>query len=409
MRDKKKAMKIAGISLGAVALTAALAVGGYMLWERAPEIEPGPIVAETEASPQPTALSAAQEDKGTPFDTQRKDGVYTILLAGNDDGTGNTDTIMVGKIDTVRHTIDFVSIPRDTIINVEWDNRKLNSVYWGAINNGGNGIDALRSHVKKLIGFDVDCYAVVDLEAVIEVVDLMGGVYFDVPFEMNYDDGPVIHLHPGYQLLDGYNAIGLCRYRDGYVNGDLERIEVQHQFLKAVAEQFISLGNIPNIGKVTKILAENTDTNLTAANIAYFIRQALMCNPEDINFYTAPNTPQDVQQLSYTFLDLYNWLDMVNSTLNPYTSPVSEGNLDLVYLHNGAVSCTTVLNGAYYYQLGQQSQGTQAQEQPVELAAEPAPEPETQETEPPQRPTVTTAPISKPIPSPSDEDWLTFE
>ena len=43
MRDKKKVLKIAGISLGAVALTAALAVGGYMLWERAPEIEPGPI------------------------------------------------------------------------------------------------------------------------------------------------------------------------------------------------------------------------------------------------------------------------------------------------------------------------------------------------------------------------------
>ena len=411
MRDKKKLLKIAGISLGAVVLTAALIVGGYMLWERAPEVEPGPIVAEAEASPQPTSLTAVQEDKGTPFDTQRKDGVYTILLAGNDDGTGNTDTIMVGKIDTVRHTIDFVSIPRDTIINVEWDNRKLNSVYWGAINNGGNGIDALRSHVKKLIGFDVDCYAVVDLEAVIEVVDLMGGVYFDVPFEMNYDDGPVIHLQPGYQLLDGYNAIGLCRYRNGYVNGDLERIEVQHQFLKAAAEQFISLGNIPNIGKVTKILAENTDTNLTAANIAYFIRQALMCNPEDINFYTAPNTPQDVQQLSYTFLDLYNWLDLVNTALNPYTTPVTEGMVDVVYLHNGAACCTTVLNGAYYYQLGGQQSVVSAQEQPVELAAEPEPEPtpEVQETETPQWPTVTTAPISKPLPSPSDDDWLTYE
>ena len=410
MRDKKKVLKIAGISLGAVALTAALAVGGYMLWERAPEIEPGPIVAEAETSPQPTSLATAQEAKRTPFDTQRKDGVYTILLAGNDDGTGNTDTIMVGKIDTVRHTIDFVSIPRDTIINVEWDNRKLNSVYWGSINNGGNGIDALRSHVKKLIGFDVDCYAVVDLEAVIEVVDVMGGVYFDVPFEMNYDDGPVIHLQPGYQLLDGYQAIGLCRYRDGYVNGDLERIEVQHQFLKAVADQFISLGNIPNIGKVSKILAESMDTNLSAANIAYFIRQALMCNPDDINFYTAPNTPQDVQQLSYTFLDLYNWLDMINTTINPYTTPVTEGNLDVVYLHNGAACCTTVLNGAYYYQLGQQQESAPAQEQPVELAAEPEVQPpEIQETEPPQQPTVTTAPISKPVPSPSDDDWLTFE
>ncbi len=410
MRDKKKLLKIAGISLGGLALTAALVFGGYMLWERAPEVGPGPVVAETESSPRPSSLGAAQEDKGVPFDTQRKDGVYTILLAGNDDGTGNTDTIMVGKIDTVRHTIDFVSIPRDTIINVEWDNRKLNSVYWGSVNNGGNGIDALRSHVKKLIGFDVDCYAVVDLEAVIEVVDLMGGVYFDVPFEMNYDDGPVIHLQPGYQLLDGYNAIGLCRYRDGYVNGDLERIEVQHQFLKAAAEQFISLGNIPNIGKVTKILAENTDTNLTAANIAYFIRQALMCNTEDINFYTAPNTPQDVQQLSYTFLDLYNWLDMVNASLNPYTQPVTEGMVDVVYLHNGAACCTTVLNGAYYYQLGGGQSSAAAGEQPAELAAEPeAQTPEVQEPEPLQQPMVTTAPISKPLPSPGDDDWLTFE
>lgn len=408
MRDKKKILKIAGISLGAVVLTAALVAGGYMLWERAPEVEPGAIVAEPEASPQATARTTAQEDKGTPFDTQRKDGVYTILLAGNDDGTGNTDTIMVGKIDTVRHTMDFVSIPRDTIINVEWDNRKLNSVYWGSKNNGGNGIDALRSHVKKLIGFDVDCYAVADLESIIEVVDVMGGVYFDVPFEMNYDDGPVIHLQPGYQLLDGYEAMGLCRYRDGYVNGDLERIEVQHQFLKTVAEQFISLGNIPNIGKVSKILAESMDTNLTAANIAYFIRQALMCNTEDINFYTAPNTPQDVQQLSYTFLDLYNWIDLINSTINPYTTPVSEGNLDVVYLHNGAACCTTVLNGAYYYQLGSQ-QSAPAQEQPAELAAEPEPEPEVQQPAQTEMPQVTTAPITKPLPTPSDDDWLTFE
>ena len=408
MRDTKKILKIAGISLGAVVLTAALVAGGYMLWERAPEVEPGAIVAEPEASPQATARTTAQEDKGTPFDTQRKDGVYTILLAGNDDGTGNTDTIMVGKIDTVRHTMDFVSIPRDTIINVEWDNRKLNSVYWGSKNNGGNGIDALRSHVKKLIGFDVDCYAVADLESIIEVVDVMGGVYFDVPFEMNYDDGPVIHLQPGYQLLDGYEAMGLCRYRDGYVNGDLERIEVQHQFLKTVAEQFISLGNIPNIGKVSKILAESMDTNLTAANIAYFIRQALMCNTEDINFYTAPNTPQDVQQLSYTFLDLYNWIDLINSTINPYTTPVSEGNLDVVYIHNGAACCTTVLNGAYYYQLGSQ-QSAPAQEQPVELAAEPEPEPEVQQPAQTEMPQVTTAPITKPLPTPSDDDWLTFE
>lgn len=407
MKDRKKFWKTAGITLGAVVLAAGLAAGAYMLWERAPALQPEP--AQAAVSPKPSAAGVkAQDDKGSPFDTKRKDGVYTILLAGNDDGTGNTDTIMVGKLDTVRHKLDFVSIPRDTIINVEWDNRKLNSVYWGSKNNGGNGIDALRSHVKKLTGFDVDCYAVIDLEAIIEVVDALGGVYFDVPQAMDYDDGPVIHLQPGYQLLDGEEAMGLCRYRKGYVNGDLERIEMQHEFLKAAAEQFISLGNIPNVGKVTKILAENTDTNLSAANIAYFIRQALMCSPENINFYTAPNTPQEVHELSYTFLDLYDWLDMVNSTINPYTTPVTEGKLDLVYLHNGAACCTTVLNGAYYYQLGKQETA------PVQKpAAAPMPEPaapaEEPEPTPPPQPQVTTAPTPKPRPTPGDDDWLVFD
>lgn len=409
MKDRKKFLKTAGIALGAVVLAAGLAAGTYRLWERAPTLPPEPAPAA--ASPSPGAAGVkAQDDKGSPFDTKRKDGVYTILLAGNDDGTGNTDTIMVGKLDTVRHKLDFVSIPRDTIINVEWDNRKLNSVYWGSKNNGGNGIDALRGHVKKLTGFDVDCYAVIDLDAIIQVVDVLGGVYFDVPQAMDYDDGPVIHLQPGYQLLDGEAAMGLCRYRKGYVNGDLERIKMQHEFLKAAAEQFIRLGNIPNVGKVTKILAENTDTNLSAANIAYFIRQALMCSPENINFYTAPNTPQEVHELSYTFLDLYDWLDMVNSTINPYTAPVTEGKLDLVYLHNGAACCTTVLNGAYYYQLGKQETApAQKPAAAVETQAEPqqpepAPEPEV-----PAGPQVTTAPTPQPKPTPGDDDWLSFD
>ena len=408
MKDRKKFLKIAGLSLGAVVLIAALATGAYLLWEHAPAVQPAPTAAA--ASPGPTAAGIkAQEDKGTPFDTQRKDGVYTFLLAGNDDGTGNTDTIMVGKLDTVRHKLDFVSIPRDTIINVAWDNRKLNSVYWGSKNNGGNGIDALRSHVKKLTGFDVDCYAVIDLDAIIQVVDMLGGVYFDVPQAMDYDDGPVIHLQPGYQLLDGEAAMGLCRYRKGYVNGDLERIQVQHDFLKAAAEQFISLGSIPNAGKVTKILAESMDTNLSAANIAYFIRQALMCSPENIYFYTAPNTPQEVHSLSYTFLDLYDWLELVNTTINPYTTPVTEGKLDLVYLHNGAACCTTVLNGAYYYQLGRQE--TAPAQRPVTAAAQPEPEaaPSEPEEAAPTGPQVTTAPTPAPRPTPGDDDWLSFD
>ena len=107
MKDRKKIWKIAGFSLVGLVLVAGLAVGGYLLWERAPAVQPAPTPA---VSPSPTAAATSQDDKGTPFDTRRKDGVYTFLLAGNDDGTGNTDTIMVGKLDTVRHKLKKVTI-----------------------------------------------------------------------------------------------------------------------------------------------------------------------------------------------------------------------------------------------------------------------------------------------------------
>ena len=115
-----------------------------------------------------------------------------------------------------------------------------------------------------------------------------------------------------------------------------------------------------------------------------------------------------MHELSYTFLDLYDWLDMVNSTINPYTTPVTEGKLDLVYLHNGAACCTTVLNGAYYYQLGKQETAPVQQPAAVSLSEPAAPAEEPAPTPPPQ-PQVTTAPTPKPRPTPGDDDWLVFD
>ena len=175
MKDRKKrGFRIVFTLIGVLAVVLIGLFSFYMLWERAPDLEPvaptaKPITAGESEKPR-------EEDAGLPFDTQRQDGVYTILLVGNDDGNGNTDTIMVGRIDTKQHKMDFVSIPRDTLINVDWAVRKINSVYWGSKNNGGTGIDALRNHVKRLIGFDVDCYAVIDLSVFMDTVDALGGV-----------------------------------------------------------------------------------------------------------------------------------------------------------------------------------------------------------------------------------------
>ena len=415
--DKKKWLRWITIIGGSAAAVIAAALGAYFLWETPPETAAGnPVLTEinqpqsTAAGASPTASPTPTPDRGTAFETERQDGVYTVLLAGSDDGTGNTDTIMVGRLDTVRHTANFVSLPRDTLINVDTPIRKLNSVYWTAIYSGADGSEALRRHVKKLTGFDVDCYAVISLEAFEQAVDALGGIWYDVPQRMYYEDGPVIDLEPGYQLLNGEQAMWLCRFRSGYVNGDLDRIEVQHDFLKAAADQFLQLGSIPNIPQVAQILAENMDTNMTASNMAWFARQLLRCRSEDIRFYTAPNTPSYVHDLSYTFLDLYNWIQMINDCLNPSAQPVSEGQLDLVYLRGGEVCCTTTIQGISYFSLGRRSEPEPVEEEiyAEELTEKPEeeilPAPEEWITEMPgARPTASPPPFTMP----TDEDWLT--
>ena len=390
MQDRKKlALRILLSVLGTAAIILIAVTSCYMLWEKAPDLEPvAPETVEIKAD-----VKEQEEDNGIPFDTARQDGVYTLLLVGNDDGNGNTDTILVGKVDTEQHKMDFFSIPRDTLINVDWSVRKLNSVYWGSKNSGGSGIDALNAHIKKLIGFDVDCYAIIDLGVFVDVVDAMGGVDFDVPVPMHYEDigqNLYINLEPGMQHLDGYQAMGLCRFRSGYSDGDYGRIQMQQQFLKSCAEQFISLGNIPNISKVVKILAEGMDTNLSGANIGFFLRQALKCEPENINFYTVPSNPDYVGGLSYSVIDIWQWLPMLNQHLNPYETEVEYGNLDVVYKENGSFTATTYLQGAWYYE---------AQPAPV---SKPQPEAET-EAEPelpaePEGPTIIVIPAESPAP-----------
>lgn len=416
--DKKKIIRIICAAAGGLTVAVVAAVSAYMIWEKAPELDSAPSTLAEKLPSTPGSVTSSPEVeeqiKGIAFDTSRRDGVYTILLVGNDDGNGNTDTIMVGKIDTVRHSMNFVSIPRDTLINVDWPVRKLNSVYWGAVNNGGSGIDALLEHVKKLVGFDIDCYAVIDLEAFVKAVDTIGGVYFEVPEPIFYEDywqGLYLDVDAGYQLLDGYQSMCLCRYRSGYITGDIGRIEMQHKFLKAAAEQFVDLGNIPNLSELVSILTESMDSNLTAANIAYFIRQALMCQSEDINFYTAPNTPAMAQSYSYAFLDLYDWMKLVNSSLNPYDSPVTEGNLDLVYILNGEVHCTAVLKGTWYFDFGKsQNKKPPMEVQEPEPPEEPAEEEIVIEEEPPAE-DEPLMPSNTPSPSepPNNDNWLEYD
>lgn len=339
-KDKKALRLLLGILLGLLLLVIG-AVCVYRIWERAPEVtaETRPLVVAVSKPAVRRAPAEAAEKTRT-----RKEGVYTLLLAGQDNGNGNTDTMMLARLDTNSHALDVVSIPRDTMVNAPWRIRKLNAAYAMGALSGGSGAENLCRHVAKLTGFEADNYAIVDLDAFVQVVDALGGVDFDVPVAMDYEDrgqGLTIHLQPGPQHLDGYQAMGLCRFRSGYADADFGRIDMQHRFLKACAAQFITLGNIPNVAKVVDILSHSLETDLSGGNVAWFLRQFLKCRSEDIHFYTAPSRPTDSGGISYTVLELEPWLEMLNANLDPYREPIAAGDLDLVFSRGGAIGCTT--------------------------------------------------------------------
>ena len=239
-------------------------IGGVLLfsrWARPPAVN--------------RQLTEQTAENSQRYGASRKDGCYTFLIAGKDKAAGLTDTVLVGMMDTQNHTMRFVSIPRDTAVNISWSPKKINQYYPAAENRGEDGVAALLTGVEKLIGYRVDSYAIFDVDVFVELVDTMGGVWFDVPIDMNYDDAGqdlYIHVNQGYQLLDGYNTMCVFRYRSTYANGDIGRLDVQHALLKSIASQMLSLGNIPNVKKLVNLFERNVITNLSSGNIMYYLQ-----------------------------------------------------------------------------------------------------------------------------------------
>lgn len=284
--------------------------------------------------------TAEEVDHVTNVNSDRKDGCFTFLVAGRDVESGCTDVIIVGRLDTVNHTINMVSIPRDTMINK--GNLKVNTAYQGNLSSGGNGIDGLLKEMKKICGFDIDSWAIVDVEAVARLIDAIGGVYFDVPIDMIYKDGAQgldINIKKGYQLLSGEDAVKVLRFRKGYPNGDLGRIKTQHDFIKAMAEQMLDVGNIPNLGAAIKVYEDCVQTNLSAGNVLFYAKEFLKVDSEDINFVEMPMMRGGmVNGQSFVFININGWLDVVNEYLNPYKEDITQRNVSIKSSADGGES-----------------------------------------------------------------------
>ena len=327
---KKKKGKKRKIILSVLILLAFLLVIGlavHAMFVRAPDLD--------KAESQGEGIHPALLEAG------RREDVYTFLLVGRDDaGGGNTDTIMVGCYDVPNGQLDVLSIYRDTLVDVPWEIKKINSVY----NN--TGMEGLLEEVRDLIGYIPDYYFVMEMDIVAQLVDAMGGVDYDVPYDMHYDDPTQdlhIHYDAGMQHLTGEDAVKVLRWRQNNSGpslsvGDVGRVEVQQSFMKAMIGQALSFSTLTNIKEIAHIVDTNLDSNLTYGEMVWFGEHALFLQEDGTRFHSLPGdytgrlwsqTYQNYQ--SYVFVNDAALLDIINNHMNPYTTAITPDMQHVIY------------------------------------------------------------------------------
>lgn len=236
-------------------------------------------------------------DYNTDFGRRIKDSSrINVLVIGTENS--RTDTILVASYDTETKMADLISIPRDTYYPREGydrpDSKKINAIY------SGEGIEGLTEAVQDILGIPINKYVVFNYEAVVECVNIMGGVEVNVPFHMvyndPYDDPPlVIDIPEGHQLLNGEQSLKFLRYRKGYDNQDLGRIKAQQEFIKSATKKVLSL-------KLPAIIEEafsHIKTNFSIGELLGLAGNTIGFSPENINSNLMPGVETPLEGLSF--------------------------------------------------------------------------------------------------------------
>ena len=288
-----------------------------------------------------------------------KEHTNFIIMSTDEDGT-RTDTMIVGIFNSKTNSIDLISLPRDTQVVMPKERRdilaaenirtfrsdgsmKLNEVHHHA--GEKYGVEFCVLQVEELLNIKIEYYVKVDLEAFRFIVDSIGGVEFDVPRRMNYHD-PIqnlsINIQPGLQVLDGAAAEGVVRFRKdnnggGYADGDIGRVKVQQDFVKALIRQVISKEDLlKNVPALVSTYFNYVDTNFNISDIPKYLPYLSKLDMENIVTHTLPGRPVDTDR-SYWIADQVAITELTESILYNSGEIVQEDSFDKnIVVLNGA-------------------------------------------------------------------------
>ena len=176
-------------------------------------------------------------------------------------------------------------------------------------------------------------------------MDAIGGVEFEVPFDMDYYDSTPgqdlrIKQKAGLRLLDGQDAMEVIRFRknsDGtHILGDAGRTQIQRDFLTAVLKKCLTPDIILKLPALVDIFVDNVETDLTVGNILAFAQLAVGMDAENnVKFLSMPFDNTSYKGASLALAREDELLELLNGGLNPYQGEIGSDDLQLMYRKSG--------------------------------------------------------------------------
>ncbi len=196
----------------------------------------------------------------------------TVLLFGLDEAAlpAHSDTIMLMHFDAESHKINQLSIPRDTLVDIDgYGKQKITQAMW----YGGPSL-ALKT-VKEYTGIPVNHVMVVGFQGFPRLVNAVGGIDLYIPQTVSTGAGPgvagstqrVVIFEKGMHHFDGKNAMLYVRIRKAYAEGDFTRATRQQAFVQALQKKIVQPSNITKLPEIGKHFMSGVATDLTTNQI----------------------------------------------------------------------------------------------------------------------------------------------
>ena len=262
--------------------------------------------------------------------------IFVLVMGVSEDISAElTDTIMLAGYNPDSNEAFVLSIPRDTFIGRSEASAggmdKINALYQ---KSPQKTVEA----VENLTGINIDYYVTVKTSALIQIVDAIDGVEFDVPINMDYDDPSQnlhIHLKKGKQVLNGEQAEQLLRFRHNnngttysseYGDNDEGRMRTQREFLKVTASQVISWNNVDKINEIATAVFSNLETDITLSKVLGYVPYIVDFNIENLVMEQLPGTPAKFNELWFYEVDADETQILINSYIEKLQLTPEERN-----------------------------------------------------------------------------------